>query len=134
MLENKLANLQRLLSDSQAAVEDNTQVKKIIILLNMALVLQCYYMITRKRNKPLKKKRINWNYSQSSKGLDCLQEVIYTRLFSYSIWVTIQKGFKHVLVVIMWGGELHLHNLMYISVSKLQSWIITTFVFFFFFL
>jgi len=31
MLENKLANLQRLLSDSQAAVEDNTQVNKIIV-------------------------------------------------------------------------------------------------------
>jgi len=31
MLENKLANLQRLLSDSQAAVEDNTQVNKITV-------------------------------------------------------------------------------------------------------
>ena len=30
MLENKLANLQRLLSDSQAAAEDNTQVKIIL--------------------------------------------------------------------------------------------------------
>lgn len=31
MLENKLANLQRLLSDSQAAVEDNTQVNMITV-------------------------------------------------------------------------------------------------------
>ena len=29
MLENKLANLQRLLSDSQEAVDDNTQVNNI---------------------------------------------------------------------------------------------------------
>ena len=29
MLENKLANLQRLLSDSQAAAEENNQVKKL---------------------------------------------------------------------------------------------------------
>ena len=34
MLENKLANLQRLLSDSQAAVEDNTQVNKITVKLD----------------------------------------------------------------------------------------------------
>lgn len=34
MLENKLANLQRLLSDSQAAVEDNTQVSKITVALD----------------------------------------------------------------------------------------------------
>lgn len=34
MLENKLANLQRLLSDSQAAVEDNTQVNKITVALD----------------------------------------------------------------------------------------------------
>ena len=34
MLENKLANLQRLLSDSQAAVEDNTQVNNITVALD----------------------------------------------------------------------------------------------------
>ena len=34
MLENKLANLQRLLSDSQAAVEDNTQVNNITVTLD----------------------------------------------------------------------------------------------------
>ena len=31
MLENKLANLQRLLSDSLEAVEDNTQVNNITV-------------------------------------------------------------------------------------------------------
>ena len=73
MLENKLANLQRLLSDSLEAVEDNTQVnnitvifysstkKKTIVELDLGvLYTQIPYLskigITMKRNKPHIKK------------------------------------------------------------------------------
>ena len=75
MLENKLANLQRLLSDSLEAVEDNTQVnnitvisystvvpkKKTIVELDLGvLYTQIPYLskigITMKRNKPHRKK------------------------------------------------------------------------------
>jgi len=70
MLENKLANLQRLLSDSLEAVEDNTQVNNITVIsysstkkktiVDGVLYTQILYLskigITMKRNEPHRKK------------------------------------------------------------------------------